>query len=297
MVRKQAELYLDVKKLNVPDLAAIMVEDRVAGNEERIKPYKTWIGIDGSTPFPVGTETLLKRRELEGVKAVQSLARQGHRTIVWISPPGSGRADDECKYTEARMIVYQVESIDENKVSFNCTAICSQYNPRECLDLARTIVEEGGVVKSEIEVADDLRSGPVALATEVIDWVTYLEGKMPEMREVFEAIRSGVHEENARQAWLMADVVVREFRQRAMRVTNRFEAIALGVEIERMIRSRFNINLMVGGVHGMSNEAMMNGMGAFDGTYSRVEDSRLQRCNRCNNYYIKKKGKCPDCGV
>jgi hypothetical protein len=131
----------------------------------------------------------------------------------------------------------------------------------------------------------------------VIDWVAYLEEKIPELENVFEAIRSGMHEENAKQAWLMAGVVMREFGMRASRVRSRFEAIALGVEIERMIRSRFNISLMAGGVHGMSNEAMMNGMGAFDGTYMRVEDSRLQRCNRCNNYYIKRKGKCPDCGV
>lgn len=292
------ERFLDVTKLNVDDLAAVLVEARRAPNSERIKPYETWIGIDGQTPFPVGTETDLKRRELEGMKAVQYLARKGHKTIVWISPPGGSVENDECKYTEARMLVYQVESIDETKVNFKCVAVCSQHSPRECIDMANRVLNDGGETMGEPVVANDLRSEPVALPRDVVDWVDYLSLVVPGLDEVWEAIRQGDHEENSRKAWMMADVIVREFSKRTARVKNEWEAVSLGVEVERMIRTRFNINLMAGGVHGMSNEAAMNNMGPFDSTYTRAaEDKRLQKCPWCGNFYIKKKEKCPDCGV
>lgn len=292
------ERYLDVTKLNVPDVAAVLVEDRQAENKDRIKPYKTWIGIDGQTPFPVGEETELKRRELEGMRAVQHLARKGYRTIVWISPPGGSVEHDECEYTEARMLVYKVDSIEETRVNFSCVAICSQHSPRECLDVANKILDDGGMARGEPVVANDLRSEPVALSEEVVDWVEYLSEVVPGLDEVWEAIRQGAHEENSRQAWMMAEVIVRQFSGRAARVKSEWEAVSLGVEVERMIRNRFNINLMAGGIHGMSNEAAMNSPGAFDSTYSRAaEDKRLQKCSWCGNFYIKKKGKCPDCRV
>ncbi|MFA5894507.1 MAG: hypothetical protein WC851_01910 [Candidatus Shapirobacteria bacterium] len=289
--------YIDVRKLNVADLAAALVEERKAANEERIKPYKTWIGLDGQTPFPVGSETELKRRELEGVKAVSHLARSGHRTIVWISPPGSGREEDECKYTESRVIVYQVESIEETRVNFSCVAICGQHSQRQCLEVANSLLDDGGDCRGELVVANDLRSEPIGLSSDVVDWVSYLENKIPGVTEVWRAIRNGVHEENSRQAWMMAQVIVREFSGRASRVKTDFEAVLLGVELERMIKARFEVTLMAGGVHGMSNEAILGHMGAFDGLYSRIDgDSRLQRCKHCGNFYIKAKEKCPLCG-
>lgn len=296
-MKRRPDIYIDVRKLNISDLAAALVEERRAPNEERIKPYKTWIGMDGQTPFPVGTDTELKRRELEGVRAVASLARKGHKTIVWISPPGSGRSEDECKYTESRVIVYQVESIEETKVNFSCTAICGQHNQRQCLEMAVDLLDDGGDCQGEVVVPDDLRSEPIGLSMGVVDWVSYLEKKIPKVDNVWRAIRNGVHEENSKRAWMMATVIVREFSGRASRVKTDLEAVILGVELERMVRARFDISLMDGGVHGMSNEAMFGQMGAFDGLYRRIDgDSRLQKCNRCANYYIKSKEKCPNCG-
>ena len=164
--------------------------------------------------------------------------------------------------------------------------------------MANKILNDGGEARGEPVVANDLRSEPVALPDEVVDWVEYLSEIVPGLDEVWEAIRQGAHEKNSRQAWMMAEVIVRQFSQRASRVRNEWEAVALGVEMERMIRTRFNINLIAGGVHGMSNEAAMNNMGAFDATHFRAtEDKRLQKCPWCGNFYIKKKGKCPDCGV
>ena len=292
-MNKGAELFLDVRKLNVSDVAAVLVEERRSRNSERIKPYDTWIGADGSTPFAVGLDTELKRREMAGVKSVQELARLGHQTIVWISPPGG-----MSQYSESRMIVYEVLSVEVDKVNFRCTAICGQQSEDRCVQIANDILNDGGDSLLEVVKGDDLRAAPIALPrSEGVNWVNYLERVMPGMGDVWEAIREGRHFEGAAQAGIMAEIIVRQYQTQAAKVSSKYEAIVLGAMMERDIRARFNVSLMSGGVHGSSNEAMLK-RGAFDATFQVVVgevDKNLQVCNRCGNYYIKRKEKCPNC--
>lgn len=292
--------FIEVEKFNKPEFALALIENQIAELSERVGNYQGFkVNVSGNPDFPYSQKTETSRREVDALFVAQEMARRGFDNFLWISPPGG---DPEHPYPGSRFTWLKVVNVTPNYIYFDDNkAICGEVGPEECVALAKCLVEGGGEVWGEIKSPEDLRCYVVGFKDDQV--IERLAGALGKMEEVWSKIRKGDDKKNLGRMLEVADWVEDEFGARMKGVKTEMDSIRLGAMIERQVRQRFGIKLMVGGSHGMSNEAalqkMQTGRGVFDQVYYSSKpmemDSRLEYCEIHHICYIKKKGKCPLC--
>ncbi|MBI2465469.1 hypothetical protein HYV64_04990 [Candidatus Shapirobacteria bacterium] len=275
------------------ELAAAFVENRKAELKDRIVPYMLRFKANGEPDFPCDKNSVLGRAENEGMQNMRRLAMMGHNYVVWASPE-LGRS----VYKDGSRVVVAIVTGRFQEVTMECRGIVlKNESPEELLEMVRKLQEKGAVVMDEIRNLEDLREQ--ALAVDVKS-----EGELWDMMEkafgnseIWEEIRNSKDQLTKH----LAEEMIARFRNSPeSEVAKRGGDIWWGAQLEMfMARNGFQI---MGGNHGVSNTSLLGTMSPFNSLFSMAPvvsseslDSRLERCNGCGNFFIKKKKQCPKC--
>lgn len=296
---REVNLYFDVRKFNKQEFGLLIIENRIADLEKRVGNYQSFtVDTLGRPDFPFAETTLTDRREIDALYVMQRMVRQGFDNFLWISGPGGDH-----KYTDTRITWLKVANVTQDRVYFDDNkAICSEIGAERCVELANSLVKNGGAILGDPQNVEELRSYVVGFKDGQI--IERLAVSLEEMESVWNGIKNGVDKTNLKEVEKIADWVEVNYGGQMRRNLSDVEAIRLGAMIETQIKQRFGVNLMTGGAHGMSNQAALQGMGGmsvFDRIYngalvsSDKLDNRLKKCESCGVYFMKKKEKCPKC--
>lgn len=271
---------LDPKKLG--QLAGVFVENGETDSlAKRVNPYSLRFNEWGLPDFPVNRKTKLGKAECTGMESIYRLAKAGNKNIIWISPSG-GRS----KYEKSALVVGVVKSL-ENGVELECRGIPVNYDPDECLEIARRIMEWSGYEREDLKDPENLRENALAFVPAKNEsWIDFL-GRAIDLPEVWRAIRQ--NDELRRKRTI--ETVVTEVLGRVVAGIRIRDPVVVGARFEREMRKE-GYGLMAGGAHGMSNEAVlgMRSSGAFNHIYNMGE-VRAEVVNRNGQRY------CSVCGV
>ncbi len=288
--------YFDPRKYKRDDLARILMENRDTSDlAKRVAPYELNFDKYGNPNFPVRRETRIDLLEIAAYERMRSLAYEGQKYILWISPPS-----EEAGYVENRFVVAIVRRVGE-EVEMECRGICAKYSEEECLELGNRIFSECSSYH-ELENSDDLRRTPIPVGVdeEKENWIDVLE-KFIDLPSVWGAIRQGIDLDNLRKMNEVARTVEVQFRGILERgIKTQEESIMIGAMMEQFIERRFGISLMAGGGHGMSNSAALGRVSARSPFTELFDRSKVigregkKYCELCGTWYSGEK--CPYCG-
>lgn len=210
---------------------------------------------------------------------VFELMNDGFEMVIWLSPKSE-------IYEEGRLNIMLKTEV-EGRMGFDPWGIPLLKNENETMDLARRLLDRGGVSMDGIEVVEDLRKEPMGFKLEGGDWLSKCQELMPEFEELWDFVMRGGVEEN------MEKIVgqVREAKKVARGNNVVFEM--------EMLRRGYQLN--VAGGHGGSWLSQMGrGVGLME-VFDSLKvlgkiDERLSKCEGCGCYFMKKKKACPKCG-
>lgn len=294
--------YFDVRKFEVSEAALSWIENKVGKLEERVGNYNSFsIDSNGKPDFPYAVLTERDKRELRAMENAATMARLGYTNLLWISGPGG---DEKEPYPDTRITWLRVANVDEDKVFFDGNkAICSDIDEKRCVDLAYELEKRDGRMLGKPRDVDELREVVVGFKDDKV--LERLAEVLVEMEEVWNGIDKGQDKKNLEKMLQVAEWVEQRFGPQMRNAKTEWDSIMVGAMIEQEMKIRFGINLMAGGAHGMSNSAAMAGMmggGIFNQIFYQATpvslesvDHRLEKCDKCQKYFIKKKGKCPKC--
>jgi hypothetical protein len=256
--------------------------------QDKVNPYEFIVWDNGRVNLEINRDKVLGEYEFQGMLAMADLFRGGCDWVEWISPPG-GISD----YPATRICLLKGEAI-EGGVKFKGWGICSEHTASQCMQIVRQQMKHGADIPGLVFSFDDLRKTPLGFKQNDGE-VLALMKETVDLPEVWESIENGLAEQG-----LMEDVVmVREIlRGLEPEVRARMDDFTFQYwfEIKLAQRGRF----LGQGAHGgsvMGGGLMSSSSGFFDSMFSAVDviDARLEKCERCQNYFMRKRGSCPNC--
>lgn len=210
-----------------------------------------------------------------GLKIREVLLHESDGTIsVWISPPGG-----EENYFEGRIVVGINRG--DNMESYG---ICTKFNPKECLEIARNL----GL---EIEDPEKLREDVIIIKDELNPW-DYLRKKIP-LDEVWDSIASGEVYIHKQEVIKYATIVTNILEPFLKYMVGKWEQIVVGAWLEKLMMS-FGYKIM-GGVCGILNSEILGKVASLSGEIVKF----VKNCGQCGIYIGKLIGKgyrCQKCG-
>ena len=277
--------YLEnLERQGVVETSGVYREERMGvPPERRVNPFEMK-RVMGKMNFEYDPEDEFYEKEKRGADNIFELAIDGYGLIFWFSPPGG-------HYPEGRVVVARVAKIEGEDVWLQCRGLVSENSRDELKKQAEKIIRNGGVSIDGIETVEDLRSQPVGVRT-TEDWCDFGE-RMLGMSEVWRVIRNG---EDIREKKIIENHIL-EVQSELLR-RGEIRNIRL---FEQMMAVR-GYRLNPRGNHGGAAYQTMSG-GVFNRMFNSEmvviggnKDKRLEYCESCGVYYIKKKGRCPRCG-
>ncbi len=281
MERKYIE---NLEYQGIGEVAGVYREERIGvAPKKRVNPFEM-NRIEGKVNFEYDPDDEFYEQEKKGLDNIFELASDGFGLIFWFSPPGG-------HYPEGRVVVARVAKIEGENVWLECRGLVSTETGRKMKSQAEKIIKNGGVSMDGIETAEDLRSQPVGIKTDK-HWCDFGE-EMLGMSEVWEAIRSG---EDVKEKKVIEKQIF-EIRKELLR---KGEINNIRLFEQMMAVAGYRLNPL--GNHGGANYQTIQG-GLFNRMFNSEmvminghKDKRLEYCDGCGVYYIKKKGRCPRCG-
>ena len=286
-------LFFDVGKFDVDDLTKILAENRLDDLKKKIAPFTLIIDKYGFPQYPIDTSSQLGKLEVHDLYDTKKLVEEsGRETIIWMSPRGGNSP----YITDRMTIMILKEKRDDGSLVFESRAICCDYGRAEFLRIGREMkYGDGGTSLSSLEEPDDLRPHPIGLNLKGKNVWEYMEEKLPELHEVWEAIQYGDDLINDRNNRAIAQEVNQKYRERMLKANTYWERVTLGAEIEEYIMSRHQISLVQTGGHGSSNAAILDKFGGGKTAFNMIsakamvvtkETPGAKTCPVCGDYYV-----------
>jgi len=281
MNQENKRYFYDIEQNSIDDILRVFIEEGTSKDlTARVNdslPYTESMVITSRWEYNRHAEA-----EKEATINTFKLGKEGCNLVIWISPD-----DDGDIYKEGRLNI-EFPVLGEEEWSLYGKHMPLFWNKEESMELAKRLLENGGVSLKEINDSEDLRCQPIGfIVNNIDDWVEKCRELVPEFEEVWKFIENGEdlkNQERVKKAVIKAMI-------EADGDNYYFESL--------MLKDGFEIN--ADGGHGSSYGATMSEMGIIVSVgvngelhYSPGSTEGLAWCNHCNVYF--NGNTCPLCG-
>lgn len=276
--------FYDIGRSSIDDIYRVFIEEGTSHDITRrvndSQPYTEGMIVRNNWEYNRHAET-----EKQATINTFLLGKMGCNLVFWISPDDGGDL-----YKEGRLnIEFPTFGIEEWSLYGKHMPLF--WNGDESMELAKRLLESGGVSLREIKNVEDLRQQPIGFRVDNIDeWIGKCRELIPEFEKVWQFIESGGDLDN--QERIKRDVI------EAMTIANGDNYFF------EMLMSRMGHDINPIGGHGGSwlgeNEGENKRVGIIvsKGLNGEIEKSfgsidGLSHCDACDCYYSG--DRCPLC--
>jgi hypothetical protein len=176
MNTEKAKLY-DVRVSDSAEIAGAFLENKKTEDiRERVNPFDmVGVRINPEAPFA--------KEEEEATRNFLKLA-ESFPLVIWFSPPGG-------VYTEGRINIGRVIKNDNGEMKIKGKGIAVKWSGEKMLEVAKRVIERGGVPMDEFFDVEGLRKQPIGINLEEKKWIKKCMELMPELATVWEHINNG----------------------------------------------------------------------------------------------------------